>query len=415
MGSITEEVMIDRTEFEKLVKDALTNINDYAALETHPLAAYLPSLTGQHGSRGKYLRHLLLEAINKLQPPDSPTSTISIEWRPYLILKSRYVEGLSLPDLKNRLMLSGRQLRREHGRALRAVATLLWDQAFAENAASAGTPAAGEAGRDDDFGAFEISREALDLAEVVAEIAEIFQQRAKNEGVELNLQLPRTLPPVLADRIVLRQILLSLFSYALHVQSGPVITAGADVEGEQVTFWIQSQVNDHEILSKNSREEDGPLEFARYWSRRLGATQLEIHSPEDQTGMFELHLSLPQPGQGVAMVVDDQETALRMFERYLSPTNFKVLGIKDAGQVVPLARQLKPRVITLDVMMPTIDGWEILQTLQTDPETQHIPIIVCSVWDEPELAFSLGAAEFLKKPVTQKQLLDALAQLKLLA
>jgi CheY-like chemotaxis protein len=407
--------MVDRTEFERQVKDALTNINDYAALETHPLAAYFPPTAGKNISRGEYLRELLLDAINKLQPPDRPTSTISIEWRPYIILKGRYVEAKSLPDLKDNLMLSGRQLRREHGRALRAVATLLWDQAFAESQDAVDADTVDADGGDNDFGTFEITREALDLAEIVNEVAGIFQQRAKSEGVELKLQLAESLPPVLADRIVLRQILLSLFSYALHIQSGPTITAGAEIDDDEVTFWIQSQVDEREMAFGDVEQEDTALQFARYWSQRLGATHLEIHPPEAQSGIFELYLTLPQPGQGVALIVDDQETALRMFERYLSQTNFKVVGIKDAGQVIPLARQLKPQVITLDVMMPTLDGWEILQTLQSDPETQDIPIIVCSVWDEPELAFSLGAAEFLKKPVTQKQLLDALAQLKLLA
>ncbi len=406
--------MADRTEFERQVKDALTNINNYAALETHPLAAYFSPLASQNISRGEYLRELLLDAINKLQPPDRPTSTISIEWRPYLILKGRYVEGIGLPDLKGRLMLSGRQLRREHGRALRAVATLLWDQSFAESSAAADTQETNEESWDNDFGAFEITREALDLAEVVDEVAAIFQQRAKSEGVKLSLQLPQTLPPVLADRIVLRQILLSLFSYALHVQAGPTITAGAEVKDKQVIFWIQSQVDEAETLSGDlGKEEDTALEFAQYWSQRLGATHLEIHPSEAKPWIFELLLFLPQPGQDVAMVVDDQETALRMFERYLSQTTLKVVGVNDASQVIPLARQLRPQVITLDVMMPTLDGWEILQTLQTDPEPQQIPIIVCSVWDEQELAFSLGAAAFLKKPVTQKQLLDALARLKL--
>ena len=83
-------------------------------------------------------------------------------------------------------------------------------------------------------------------------------------------------------------------------------------------------------------------------------------------------------------------------------------ALRDANQ-----RGEPFRLLILDGMMPTMDGWEILQTLQTDPETQHIPVIVCSVWDEPELAFSLGAVDFLKKPITQKELLDALARLAL--
>ena len=101
-----------------------------------------------------------------------------------------------------------------------------------------------------------------------------------------------------------------------------------------------------------------------------------------------------------------------MFRRYLSRSNVRVIGIQEPDRVLPLARQWQPQAITLDVMMPTMDGWEILQALQADPETRHIPVIICSVWDEPELAFSLGAADFLKKPITQKDLLRTLARLK---
>ena len=61
--------------------------------------------------------------------------------------------------------------------------------------------------------------------------------------------------------------------------------------------------------------------------------------------------------------------------------------------------------------MPTLDGWEVLQALQTDPETQHIPVIVCSVWNEPELAASLGGCRISQKPVTRNLLLGTLARL----
>ena len=60
-------------------------------------------------------------------------------------------------------------------------------------------------------------------------------------------------------------------------------------------------------------------------------------------------------------------------------------------------------------MMPTTDGWELLQRLKSDPETHTIPVVVCSVWDVPELALSLGASDFLKKPVNSEHLLEALA------
>ena len=97
------------------------------------------------------------------------------------------------------------------------------------------------------------------------------------------------------------------------------------------------------------------------------------------------------------LVVDDQVAAQRMFQRYLSRTNLEVIGVTDPTQGLDMARKIQPALLILDVMMPHIDGWEVLQNLQLDPETKHIPIIVCSAWGEPELARSLGAVAFLEK------------------
>ena len=102
-----------------------------------------------------------------------------------------------------------------------------------------------------------------------------------------------------------------------------------------------------------------------------------------------------------------------MFQRFLSHLNYQIIGITDPEETIHLARQLKPTLITLDVMMPKLDGWELLQGLQTDPETKQIPILVCSAWEEPELAKSLGAAGFIKKPIRQRDLLSALNRLDL--
>ena len=76
-----------------------------------------------------------------------------------------------------------------------------------------------------------------------------------------------------------------------------------------------------------------------------------------------------------------------------------------------LARELQPDAITLDVMMPSQDGWEVLQRLKSEPDTRRIPIIICSVLDDPELAFSLGAVACLKTPVSQADLVGALGGL----
>jgi len=87
-----------------------------------------------------------------------------------------------------------------------------------------------------------------------------------------------------------------------------------------------------------------------------------------------------------------------------------VVSVADAEQVVDEAVDLQPDVIVLDVLMPGRDGWEVLQQLKSTPETRDIPVIVCSVWRDPDLALTLGAAEFIRKPLTRPRLLEALAR-----
>uniref|UniRef100_A0A7C1JZY5 Hybrid sensor histidine kinase/response regulator n=1 Tax=Caldilinea aerophila TaxID=133453 RepID=A0A7C1JZY5_9CHLR len=403
--------MIHRAEFDQLVRDALANLYDFAMLETHPLAALLSKPRGQLESRADRLREHLLHAIERLRPPSRERSANSVEWRPYLILHGRYVEGISLRELQVRLGLSERQLRREHSRALQAVATLLWDQALLEPMLPQAP--AGERIGDQQWGnnitAFQPTLEPLDPVEVIQSVARTLQRRLQSEGAELYLVLPQALPLVLADRVIFRQIFFSLLDWALDVRSEGTIAISAEVQVDHVSLKIQFRMNDR--LALTDELENDTLEAARYWAQRLDATLQQTLDRE--AGFARLVLALPRADQMIVLVVDDQEPAVRMFRRFLSYTNLRVVGVQEGVKVLPMARRLHPQAITLDVMMPTIDGWEILQALQADPETRHIPVIICSVWNEPELASSLGAAAFLKKPITQKDLLDALARLGL--
>lgn len=411
---------MDWNKFERLVRNSLCNLYDCAALETHALGAYFREPPEESVSRGQFLRRLLLEAIEQLRPAQSEPPSAQCApaaWRPYLILHGRYVEGASLQELQNRLALSERQLRREHRRAIHAVATILRthvctplsEETPAYRApyqeirpiASAATP------WEDNLEGFAIRPESLSLTEVARGIISMLERRLHSENAEIAVLLDTHLPPVLADRILLRQVLLSLLSYALDTRSDGRVVLRGEAQPTTVTLKVEFQSDD-----VNSLAEVGihPLEAARCCVQRLQGTMQEFHSNGQEASMVRLTLTLPRADQSVVLVVDDQPAALQMFRRYLIRSNVQVVGVREAKEVLPLARQIKPRAITLDIMMPSIDGWEILQALQADPETRDIPVIVCSVWDEPELAFSLGAAHFLRKPVTQKDLLNALAQ-----
>jgi len=397
---------MDRTVFNGLFKDLMAHIYDFAALETHPLAAVLKIPTNYSGSRGRYIQAIVYDEIEQFRPTGDEPSLNMVEWRPYLILHQRYIQGMSSQDLADYLAISKRQMRRDHSRALQALSGRLWDQVFQDAFAPVETGESDTARERSHT--FELHPELLDLSEVLGGVIRILQRHLDSEGVELELNLDNG--TVMTDRVILRQILISLFNYALHIQSDQRISIYTRTIGEQAEIEFMISADQH--WATWFEEQEDWLSSVRVWSGRLIADFEEHYPTQNQSGMVRLIFKLPIASQTTVMVVDDQKPTLRMYQRYLSRTNFKVIGVDDPNQVFPLLKQLKPDLILLDVMMPQVDGWEILQGLQLDREYRHIPVIVCSAWESADLARSLGAAEFLKKPITQDQLLAAIEALE---
>jgi CheY-like chemotaxis protein len=125
-------------------------------------------------------------------------------------------------------------------------------------------------------------------------------------------------------------------------------------------------------------------------------------------GEVTLNLTLRQSSHSCVLVIDDNAGLIELLQRYLTGEPYEVMGASDGREGLFLASERRPDVIVLDIMMPQQDGWEVLQRLKTQEKTRDIPVIVCSVLNDPELAFSLGACEFLAKPVTRDRLLTAL-------
>jgi CheY-like chemotaxis protein len=113
------------------------------------------------------------------------------------------------------------------------------------------------------------------------------------------------------------------------------------------------------------------------------------------------------------LTVDDDERVIRLFRRYLEPRGYRVFGLTDPKRVVEEAKRLKPYAITLDIIMPQDkDGWSLIQELKADSQTRDIPIIVCSILSEADKGLSMGIADYLVKPITEQDLLEALARLE---
>ena len=398
------QTSFDAVEFERQVRDALANLHDQASLATHPLASLVvvePPKGAQVVTRADLLRRALRGAIERLRPPsDVERKQGSSEWRPYQLLYGRYVEGLSLQQLQVSLSLSERQLRREHSRALEAVARHLQDTLLPGLVVPADEEAAPAS--------YPVKAAPLDLPDLLDGVIETLRRRAESEGAKIDLRLPSQSLRVVSDRVVLRQVLFSLFNYALDVRGEGPVRIGLESMGTRVLVRTDFEIDDTILL-----DDQRGLDLACFWCEQIDAVLVDgLERPEPGRG--RLTLSLPSADQPVVLVVDDQESALRLYQRYLADTGLKVTGVRDGAEVLGLAKRLQPQAIMLDVMMPNMDGWEVLQGLKADPATRRIPVIVCSVWEEPELASSLGATGFLAKPIKQADLIAALEQLSLL-
>ena len=106
------------------------------------------------------------------------------------------------------------------------------------------------------------------------------------------------------------------------------------------------------------------------------------------------------PGKRVLLAVDDDPGVIKLYQRYLERQGYQVVGVTDSRQAVEQAIRTQPDVITIDILMPNKDGWSVIQELRQNEQTRQIPVVVCSIISDQGKGFSLGAADYLVKPIT---------------
>ncbi len=403
--SDTGFLMFTQAEFITQVKDALDHLYDYPYLQDHPLARlYMPEAERAGPNRAQRLHRLLLETIEELHPP-SASAQDSSRARYYHLLVYRYVEGWQLTEIMRELACSRRQFFREQRKALTMLATLLWEK-LPQQASPSGEPGdllTAEAER------VLSQREEVDPAEVIGGVLKTVSHLAEQHGVTLECELGRRMPPICGNRTLLRQVFLYTLSSMITLPDTQKVRLQMRHERQRVVVDLVA-----ELGTASCRLDDSGVHRALFLDpvrRLVEMMDGEWRGLEVMPGSYMCHIAFPADRQKVLLVVEDNEAVIRVFRRYLAGYNYQVVGATTGSEALQLARELDPAAITLDVMMPTQDGWEILQALKNDPVTQHIPVIICSVLDDPELARSLGAVAYLHKPVTQVDLLSALAAL----
>ena len=429
----------DKQEFIRQVRDALAHLYDTAHLQEHPLCRmFLSDMPLGAVSNAQALRRVLLDAIEQLRP-SAHVPYGDREWRPYRVLFGRYVQRLPTLSVLDELAISDRQYQREHAKALRALTGFLGDRADADHTAGQGTSPASDfrerpAGRRaHSFGSNGLSTavrtlvagarpEALDGEELIRSAIEAVDRLASSRSVQVDLKYEAGVALIYGDRGLLRQILLNILSYLLAQFASALPGADStsalpgaertDAENETLSVLVESLNEEmHVTIARHPPYSTEPIKLAKGASPRLDLSEQLVKAiggrfwVEGET----IHLGLPLQRK-VLLVVDDNRDVIEMFKSFLADGRFKVLGAQTAEQALALAKETHPFLIMLDVMMPAHDGWEVLQSLKHNPATGDIPIVICSILDEPELALSLGADDYIRKPVTQKKLLHLLAR-----
>jgi signal transduction histidine kinase/CheY-like chemotaxis protein len=104
-------------------------------------------------------------------------------------------------------------------------------------------------------------------------------------------------------------------------------------------------------------------------------------------------------GAPIVLVIDDDPTVHDLVQRFLNKEGLKMIAARSGEEGIRLAKEIRPAVITLDVLMPGMDGWAVLTELKADPALSEIPVIMLTIMDEKQMGYALGAADYLTKPI----------------
>jgi CheY-like chemotaxis protein len=399
--------------FEDLLRDALLHLYDPGHLHGHRLLGYAPTDQLVTQPQGKALRQALLDAMEALRP-GAGVPTASRTWRLYHILEFRYIEGQDVAEVIEQTALSKSQYHREHQRALQAVASVLWEKwglsaAGPEAAPGEDLPAEVEplAQTEAQHLLQERGLNSINVGDVARGVARLIEPLARQHGVALRLQFPDDLPDLRGDRVALRHALLTLLTPIIHRSGGGTLELRAEGGKHDVTIDLVTPLGE-------GAASEAELAESRSFVEALGG-RLTLQAPQRASQYWRIRLQFPCDDRPALMVVDNNADFLRLIERYLAGQAWQMVGATDADRAMSLATRRRPAAILLDVVIPERDGWELLQDLKTAPETRDIPVAVCSVLYEPDVAIALGATAYLRKPISQHQLLEWLGSLPIVA
>ena len=402
---------------ESLVRElrrVLNHLYDWTELRSSPLI----DLVGldQQRDPASALQRALIEAIESLRPRTSVAAKARA-WRTYHVLHARFVEQFTQREVAGELGLSIRHLRRAEASALSVLAAYLSDRYGLDGRplgervdrpapeADAGSAPGRAPTRAQELAWLQQSQpsEPVGAQDLICGQMELARSLAREAQVDVDCRLPDGLPDLLVRLTPTREALLNVFVAAVRSVPNGQVAVRAHRAGTNVAVTVRAIAADVAGTALGGEELDR-LEMAR---QLLALSEGTVTTTRDGEGCGALTVDvvLPAEEQTLVLVIDDNTEALQLLERYLVNSRFRFLGVSEPRDVLRVAEEACPHAIVLDVMLPGIDGWELLGRLREHPSLRGAPIIVCTILPQEELAVSLGAAAFLRKPVSRKTFL----------
>jgi adenylate cyclase len=297
-------------------------------------------------------------------------------------------------------------------------------------------------------GKLELNLESVGIAPLVEEVVGTARSLAEQNKNRLSVECPPDLPPIEVDAMRLRQILLNLLSNACKFTKGGEISLRAAAIQHDERPFIEFSLADTGIgmtpdqmarLFEEFSQADATtarhyggtglgLAITRRLCQMMGG-DVTVASEPGKGSTFTVRLPFttshtvdaPTPSAGEAsavepgrcvLVIDDDPTARELVSEYLREAGFAVITAAGGREGLKRAKEYRPIAITLDVMMPDIDGWTVLAALRGDPALADIPVVMATIVDEQRHGMTLGAAGYLTKPIDRDRLVDLMRRFR---
>lgn len=378
--------------FIEHVKEALEKLYDFQALRENALTRRFdahksdPATTGVHQLRSELIN--AIESLNPGQNVAAHSGTVRI----YNLIYMHYVGRLTIQQVAWEIGVSLRQAYRDLRRGQELVSAVLWHKLETRtNAPQQDTSVSAELTRLEDNTTVTALQELLETAIRPVHIL------AEKYRILIHVDAPTIPVMLMTNSIMGQQILTHILSQIIQQVRPSSLNIQLLDDNEFIRIWYENDTHPD-------------LHIEPIILQMIGQVHWEIqHHADGRTQGINLKSSRRR---ALLLVIDDNEGLIHLLQRYLSDDAYNVMSTPNTEEGLQTIPQLQPDAIILDVMMPGLDGWELLQRLRTRNETKSIPVIICSVINDPELAFALGASQYVSKPVTRESLRLALQQIR---